>query len=173
MWLFFACAQDDSGNKEEELAPPEGCARVRGGAATGREPAVDLAEALARVRLFGHARLASEVDGRLAAVLLEAEPGGGEAQLGALLESDDCLVPTEAALGDATVEVRGDLAWISPGEGEVVVPDGVAGVVLDLRETPAGSGAAVLAAATAALHGEQPLPAEAKQIWNGFEDQVW
>lgn len=150
------------------------CDRVQAGPASYDDPRISLSAAHATVRLFGAQEDFVSVDSALVDAI---EAGGLEVpdMAGYAAALDLCLLPGEDGLGEARVSTFGDLAWIDPGTGEVALPEGVTGVVIDLRGLPADPelGAALAGAAGLALATDVPGLDEQIRRWNGFVDQLF
>lgn len=152
----------------------DACARIAAGPPGDGTPILELSEAHADVRLFGEGASFAEADAALVAAL----QGGWEVpDVEAYAATfPACALPADPTpLGAASVEQVGDVAWVRPGTGEVTLPDGVTGVVLDLRDLP---DAPELAEALAAALG----PALATDLarvprklrgWDGYVDQFY
>lgn len=140
--LLSLAACGDDATEQQHLDPATWCDSVAGGPPGTRGLAADLSAAHADVRFFG-----SELDGGTADVALadalnapDALTDGGIAQTLADYKAslvNVCVVPaSDAPVPAAKVELKGAVAVIHPGTGEVVVPAEAAAVAIDLRDLP-------------------------------------
>jgi C-terminal processing protease CtpA/Prc len=152
------------------------CERVRAG------PGADggiiaLSEAHADVRLFGAAGDFATADAGLIAALDVEDPASAPDldAYAAAVEGVCVLDADPTALGAAAVEQRGGVWWVTPGTGDVSVPDDGAPVALDLRGLPATGelDAALRVALAAVAVGDVSLPNRKVRAWNGLVDQVF
>lgn len=173
-------AQDSSDTGQPEDTDPleqpsaDRCERALAGPGSSQDPVLALSAAHASVRLFGPADDFLTVDAALVAAL---EEGGLEAPnlAGYAAALDLCLLDAADPLGPASARDQGGLAWVRPGTGEVALPEGATGVVIDLRDLPADPALAeALSAAVApALATEVSGLREQVRRWSGFADQVF
>lgn len=154
--------------------PTDWCERIAAGPASTAPAALALADAHFAYRYFGDAPRES-VDAPLSA----AFAGGGatvDVDAYAAAAIDVCARPAATAgLTAATVELRGDVAWIHPGTGAVSVPAGAAALAIDLRGLPDDPALtdALAAATTAALAAPLPRPALETTRYDGHPDSYF
>jgi hypothetical protein len=156
------------------------CDRVVAGPAGGGLVASELAAAHASVRFFAPVTAMAEVDGALAAAL---EPPADASQpdldtYAATLPEIVCALAAEpdVALGPVQVEQVGDVAFIRPGTGLVVLPPDVNAVAVDLRDLPSGDpalAATLDAAVASALASPVDRYPSAMRHWDGLLDEVF
>ena len=122
------------------------CAQVLGGPRGTRDFRVDLSAAHATTRAFGIDSVYGVSDAALARALdvegaLDAEDVRGVLERYAGELGDVCAVSASTRQpGPAQVHKVGTLALVVPGTGEVQLPAGTEGVMIDLRDLPAVEG---------------------------------
>lgn len=175
-----SAAPSDTGEGGADTGPPEPpsedpCERALSGAAAEKSAAIALSEAHADLRLFGEAADFPSVDEALVAALAGAGPEAPDLDAYVAVAGGCAAEAAAEGLGAAEVSLVGALAWVRPGTGEVALPEGAAGVVIDLRGLPEvdGLGAALAAALAPAIAAEVAMPVEELRRWNGFVDQVY
>lgn len=139
--FWVGCGSDTPNVKP--LDPATWCDSVEGGPSGTAGLAVDLSAAHAGVRFFG----AEVPDGGSADVALadaldapDALEDTGIAKTLADYKApllNVCVVPAnDAPVPVGSVEMKGSVAVIHPGTGELVIPENAAGVAIDLRDLP-------------------------------------
>ena len=165
---------DSADDEAPDPASLDLCERVLAGPGSLEDPVLALSAAHASVRLFGTSEDFLTPDQALVHAI---EVGGLETPdlAGYAAALDLCLLPEADPLGAAQVRAVGGLAWVNPGAGEVSLPEGSVGVVIDLRGLPADPALAeALSAAVApALATEVSGQREQLRRWSGFADQLF
>lgn len=159
------------GDDTPDPEPTDWCARIAGGPAGTAPAAIGLADAHFAYRYFGTASR-DEVDAPLAAAFA-GQDSAVDLDAYAAAAIDACARPAATAtLPAATVELRGDVAWIHPGTGAIAIPDGAAGIALDLRGLPDDPALtdALEQATTAALAAPLPRPGLETTQYDGHPD---
>jgi len=170
---------DDTGG-EPELPPlpsDDWCDRVRGGPASDEPFVLGLSAAHATARFF-----APHPDGDYVDVDLALVGALGDALDEGLLETYAdgyaaiCAVEAGVTLPDASVELVGGVAVLTPGAGELgSIPPEAEAIAIDLREVIAGpDGQAALDAALALALGEDvPGPMRRFRQHNGMRAELF
>ncbi len=174
----------DAGPAGNQYTPASAnwCERVAPGPAVAEAAPLSLSAAHATVRYFGLLPGGSlpslaRFDEPLISVL--QEPTLTLALLDSYAQRlvDVCAVPaTKSMNGDATVTLRGSLAWVHPGLGAApVIPAEATAVVLDLRGLVDSNGleAALSAATRAVLSSPMPRAGALMRRWNGHPDTYY
>lgn len=172
----------DATTSDGPLGPPasDWCLRALPGASNDAAPLIALSRAHAAIRFFGSDGAQRKADRALAEVL---ESGAEQTPFG-FVAAKDVIARYAAALpnvcaiagntspgGEASVELRGDLAVVHPGSGTVQIPAQAKAIALDLREHRPGNDLAPLIASLIA--GELNLPKERVRKHFGHRDEVW
>ena len=154
------------------------CARLPGGPKGAFATPVNWSLAHAGVRFFGVAPSYDVADQALAGAL-----GGDDAWTGKDLSSYSdallgaaCALPVEEkALGAASVTMEGEVAILRPGTGNIELPEGTKGVLVDLRDVPWANGAreAIWAAVSVALAAPHDGLSERVRKHNGMVDEMF
>lgn len=175
-------AADAGPDAGADAGPPppvedEWCARLAAGPGGTRDFVVDLSAAHADVRFFGPSDDYDVADEALAATLAEpaalAEPALAAL---ALAQVDVCAASADARpVAAVRVEAMGSVALITPGTGEVVLPEGTTAVAIDLREVPAWPGLAPMLeeAVAPALAATLERPTHRIRRYGGLPDEVF
>ncbi|MFZ5481379.1 MAG: S41 family peptidase [Myxococcota bacterium] len=180
--LFLACRPAPAPDKDtppEDTGPPaapsaDWCERVTPGAAATADVPVALSDAHGTLRLFGPSGDLAPVDDALVAAVAA---GADAPDLSAYTAIEGVCVLDAAAgeLGPAAVTLAGDVAVVTPGTGEVVLPEGTAAVAIDLRGLPDAEGLddALAAALAPAIAADFARPTRSVRTWNGLVDQIF
>lgn len=192
-WSLVGCKDEtgtvvkghDTGETGEETGSPETgspaapsddvCARFVPGPSSSKDAVIGLSEAHADYRLFGPTEDFATADAALITALKASSTDAPDLDAYAEAAGICAADAADTALGAASVEVRGSLAWIRPGSGEVTLPEGALGVVIDLRDLPADPDLsdALANALAPAIATDAELPALQVRVWYGFTDQVF
>ncbi|MFO0550226.1 MAG: S41 family peptidase [Polyangiaceae bacterium] len=168
------CVED-----EPPAVSTDWCDRFLAGAPSAGTAAVDWSRAHAWARFFGPVSAYSDADQALASALTGDAPFTQPA-LEAYVSALDPTVACSAAastvvLGPASVTMRGEIAWVVPGSGELELPAEAKGVMVDLRDVPTGAEgrAAILAAVSRALANPISGLRERVREHTGMVDEVF
>lgn len=178
-----SAAPDDSATPADDSAPPDDsglpaasqdlCDRLIAGPAESAAAPLGLSQLHAEVRLFGpHEDFVTPDEALISAL----SAGYASPDLAGYADDLDlCLLDAAAPLGEASVRSVGSLAWITPGIGEIALPAGATGVVVDLRGLPEDPALeqALRAALSPALASAVPPLTRKVRRWYGFVDQVY
>lgn len=177
--LVLALAACHGGGDSDATDPPlpdsaDLCARLAPGPADPRAAVLGLSDAHSAARLFGMEGDFSAADGALAAAL-GGDLDAPDLDAYAARVTDVCARSAgDGVVGAARVDLVGAHAWVHPGAGPVVLPDGATAVVLDLRGLPADIGEAMLIAAVSpALSAPVSRAPRRSRVWSGYVDQVF
>lgn len=178
--LFFllGCATDDTASQSPPAddtagtAPLESwCSAAVGGAAGERDLAAAWGAAHLGVRLLGPAADYQVADSHLVDALQDDIDADAVARY-AEPQDDVCYIAASAAhTGAVQVSEADGWAWIVPGEGVPSLPEGVDGVVIDLRDAPAASWQQLADAVGPALGEDVSLGRRNVRVFAGFPSQ--
>lgn len=160
-------------------ASTEACDRMPGGSPGANAIAVDLSAAHVLLRFFGPIDNVDAADHALVAGFAAGDvlTSGDVSAYGAALPGALCArtAAASSALGPASVEMRGTIAWIKPGTGAVTLPPGAGAVVVDLRDLPdvPELRAAIEAAVAPALAANVPRPDRRVRRHDGMVDEYF
>ncbi|MGE0871521.1 MAG: S41 family peptidase [Kofleriaceae bacterium] len=120
-------------NPMPKAEPTNWCERIVAGPAGSDPDMMAFASAHFTYRYFGVAER-EQIDAPLLAAV-----AGDQLDLDAYAAAaiDVCaLTAVDRTLGPASVTLRGDVAWVKPGTGELSIPAGAQAIALDLRDLP-------------------------------------
>ncbi len=157
------------------VQPTDWCEALAPGPGGSDTFAADLAVAQSDYRLFSPGGDWLEADAALVAAVAGDDPWAS-ATLHAYADAlpETCvLTAANAELGAASLSVTGSVAVAVPGTGEIVLPEEVETLIVDLRDLPShpDTEAAVRSAAGLALAAPVPIGKEKRRIYNGFPTQ--
>ncbi|MGE0547948.1 MAG: S41 family peptidase [Kofleriaceae bacterium] len=133
--LTCGCGSEPDQDLPSEPAPEptDWCERIVPGTPGTEQEMIAFANAHFAYRYFGVAER-KQIDAPLIAAV-----AGEELDLDgyAAAAIDVCSLPAkQQTLGPASVELRGGVAWIKPGTGEVAIPEAAEAIAIDLRGLP-------------------------------------
>lgn len=136
---LIACPSPEEPEPEAAATVIEAwCDTLRGGLGGSDDEIVGFSRAVSTARFFAVDASERRNSTDLLQSLMEASPGLDALERFASLGEDRCVAPASAAtLAPAEVELRGDVAILTPGSGALSLPAGAEAVIVDLTDLPA------------------------------------